>query len=241
MIIDKKSRIPLYAQLYDHILDKIKSGEWREHEKLPSEREICDTYGISRTTVRQTMIELENEGYIYKEHGKGSFVSPQTYTQSLVKFYSFSEEMKKLGKHPITSVIDFEITPCSSKAAKKLELEVETPVYKIKRLRSAEDEPIMIETTYLPVSIFPGLTRHELEKRSMYEIFRTDYQISLTSAYERFKAVSVKEKEAPHLDDKPGSPAMKIERTAYSDNLPVEYSISIARGDRYYYATELSI
>lgn len=63
-MINKRSRVPLYAQLIDIIVEKISSGEWKEYDKLPSERELCDMYDISRTTICQAMIELENEGYI---------------------------------------------------------------------------------------------------------------------------------------------------------------------------------
>lgn len=80
------------------ILNDIEEGKLKEHDKLLSEREYCDLYDISRATVRQAILELEKNGYIYKQQGKGTFVSPQAFKQDLLKFYSFTDEMKKLGK-----------------------------------------------------------------------------------------------------------------------------------------------
>ena len=85
-MIAKDNRTPLYYQLMDIIVEQIETGNLQEHDKLPSERELCEIHDVSRTTVRQTMQELEKEGYIYKKHGKGSFVSPRVFNQSLVRF-----------------------------------------------------------------------------------------------------------------------------------------------------------
>src|SRR5699024_11168080 len=94
--------------MMNKLITKIENDMYEEHEKLPSEREFCKMYGLSRITVRQALQELALEGYIYKLHGKGSFVSPKSYNQNLVTLYSFTEEMKKLGKTPQTKVISFQ-------------------------------------------------------------------------------------------------------------------------------------
>lgn len=116
--INKKSCIPLYYQLMNIILEKIELGVLQEHDKLPSERELCEKYDISRSTVRQTLQELQNNGYVYREHGKGTFVSSQAVKQDLLKFYSFTEEMKKIGKVPKSNVIDFHIIKATENLAK---------------------------------------------------------------------------------------------------------------------------
>ena len=107
-IVDKNSRTPLYLQLMNILIDMIENS-LEENEQILSEREICEIYNVSRTTVRQAMDELEKEGYIYKIHGKGTFVSPKRMNQDLISFYSFTEEMKKLGKVPSSEVTGFEI------------------------------------------------------------------------------------------------------------------------------------
>lgn len=233
------SRIPLYYQLMDILVEKIDSGELKEDDQLPSERELCDSYKVSRTTVRQTMQELEKEGYIYKLHGKGTFVSQRSYSQSLLKFYSFSEEMKKVGKQPTTKVISFEKIHCDKKAAKVMNLEVEDEIFKIIRLRLADDEPMLYETSFIPVQYFPNLSPEELELTPLYEIFRSQYNVNIFSASENFKAVSADKVEADMLTIKENSPCLLLERITYSPSAVIEYTVSIARGDKFTYTVEL--
>ena len=101
--IDKLSKTPLYVQLMDILIDKIENY-MEENDQLDSEREICEKYALSRTTVRQALDELEKEKYIYKMHGKGNFVASRRMEQELLKVYSFTDETKKLGKKPSSKV-----------------------------------------------------------------------------------------------------------------------------------------
>jgi len=237
--IDKNSKLPLYYQLSDLIKEKIETGEWPEHHKLPPERELCQMYGVSRATVRQAMQELEVNGYIYKEHGRGTFVKPLKIRQDLLRFYSFTEEMKKLGKVPSSRVIDFCVEKCSEKVAKKMELQPGENVYKFTRLRLADEEPMMLETTYVLYEPFPGITREKLENTPLYNVLTQEFGVSFTMAEERFVPVLTRENEAELLQNLPRSPSMMIERLTYNHNRIVEYTVGIARGDKFEYRVVL--
>src|SRR5699024_3321607 len=100
--MDKTSKIPLYLQLMRELIKKINEGTYVEHNKIPYKREVSNRNEISRVTVMQAFQELEREGYIYKLHGKGTFVATKSYNQKLVNLYSFTEEMSKTGKKPTT-------------------------------------------------------------------------------------------------------------------------------------------
>ncbi|MFC5464610.1 GntR family transcriptional regulator [Lederbergia graminis] len=238
-MINKDSRLPLYYQLTDIIIEKIESGFYKEHDKLPSERELCEMYDVSRTTVRQTMQELEKENYIYKQHGKGTFVSPKVINQSLVQFYSFTEEMKKINKVPSTKVLDFKIIYPSSNIAKNMKIEESAQVYEITRLRYADNEPMMYETSYVPVHRFPNLTKDDLENNPMYNIFRDHYSATITRANESFKVTIPTDLEAERLHIQEGEPSLLIIRTTYEKDLVIEYTVTIARGDKFTYTVEL--
>jgi len=231
--VDKASRIPLYYQLMDLIVDDIESGILKENDKIPSERELCQLYDISRSTVRQTMIELEKGSYIYKEHGKGTFVSPKRLKQDLQKFYSFTEEMKKLGKKPTSKVLKFETKEASEKISRRLEIEENSLVYVIKRLRLADEKPMMLEISYVPCERFPEMTQKDLQGSSMYGFFKEKYKTEFTKAEEIFSAVLVNKSEAKHLNVKEGIPGMRIERYTYENDKIIEYTKSIARGDSF--------
>lgn len=233
--IDKKSRLPLYHQLVDIIIGGIEEDQIAEHEKLLSEREYCEKYDISRATVRQAIQELEKSGYIYKRHGKGTFVSPKAFKQDLLKFYSFTEEMKKLGKVPASQVLEFEIVQCDRKVARKLDCKEGDWVYELIRLRLADDEPMMYEKTYLPVSRFPKLTKVEIQENSMYDVFVQKYSVKFSRAEEKLRPVMTRKSEAQLLDIDDNVPSMLIERITYENEEIIEYTRGIARGDRFEY------
>ncbi|WP_262428892.1 GntR family transcriptional regulator [Paratissierella segnis] len=237
--IDKQNRMPLYSQLMDIIVEMIEEGNLKEDDQLPSERELCDTYDISRSTVRQAIQELEKEGYIYRLHGKGTYISPKMFKQNLLKFYSFTEEMKKLGKTPSSMVLDFDIINTNEKLAKKMRLNIGDKVYIFTRLRLADNEPMMLETSYVPCSRFPGLTKELLEENPMYDIFSKLYGVSITSAEETFQTVVTRDNEAKLLKYSLHLPSMMIERTTYETESVVEYTKSVARGDRFKYSVIL--
>ena len=233
--IDKNSRIPVYVQLMNILIDQIKSGALGEDDKIPAERELCDKYSISRTTVRQAIQELEKERYIYIQRGKGTFVSPRQYKQELFGFYSFTEEMKKLGKVPSSKVIDFEVTYCDESIAEKMGKAVGDKIFRFARLRFADNEPMMIVTSCIPYERFPGFSREELEVGSLYENFANKYNVLFTKAKELLQSVATRKTEAEMLKTKVGFPSMLIERTTYENEQIIEYSIGIARGDKFKY------
>ncbi|WP_246202508.1 GntR family transcriptional regulator [Virgibacillus doumboii] len=238
--MDKKSKVPLYLQLMEDLIKKIDAGEYQVDEKLPSERELCELHDLSRITVRQTLQELEREGHIYKLHGKGTFVSPKSYNQNLVKLYSFTEEMKEMGKTPATQVLSFREIALDERLANKMDLTPLDEAFQVVRLRLADDEPLMYETSYLPKKTFPHLTEKDLDERPMYDVFSQDYQVGVTKAVERFSATSVRKQEAVQLGMTADQPAMLIKRFAYHNDELIEYTISVARGDKFDYTVELT-
>ena len=239
MKIDKESKVPLYHQLYEAIARNIESGIFDENEKLPSERELCSTLDISRSTVRQAMFELEKDGYIYKEHGRGMFVSFESFKQDLLNFYSFTDEMIKLGKEPSSKVLRYEEVSATAKLAGKLAVKENDLLYQFTRLRLADDEPIILETSYLPAARFPGLTKERLEAQPMYDTFREDYDMSFSKAKEIFKSVVIRNHEAEVLEVNAQTPGMMIERYTYEKKDIIEYTMSIARGDKFEYVVTL--
>ncbi|REB10192.1 GntR family transcriptional regulator [Sporosarcina sp. BI001-red] len=224
----------------DKLIMKIDQQDYTEHEKLPSERELCEIYSMSRITVRQALQELALEGYIYKLHGKGTFVAPHTINQHLVKLYSFTEEMKKLGKVPATHVLGFNEIAADERLAANMNLDPFDRVFQVIRLRFANDEPLIFETSYLPKKIFPELTKKDFMERPMYDVFYQDYQVSVSKAVENFSAISVRETEAKFLKMSTHQPCMLIKRNAFHKRELIEYTISVVRGDKFDYTVELS-
>ena len=236
----KRSRgIALYHQLETELIDLINSGELKENDKLPSERELCEQYNVSRTTARQAIGELERKEYVYKVHGKGTFISPKVYKQQLLKFYSFTEEMKKLGKNPSSKILSFDLIRADNKISEKLKVEENSLVYKIVRLRIADEVPMMVECTYLPEYRFIDLKEKMLKEKPMYDIFREVYNVSLTKSKESFKPILISKSDSKLLNVEDGTAAMRIERVTFENERVIEYTVSVSRGDKFEYTVVL--
>lgn len=238
-VIDKSSKMPLYLQLIDILIDKINKG-LKENDRLLSEREICDIYDVSRTTVRQALDELERDGYIYKLHGKGTFVAPKRVNQDLVSFYSFTNEMKKIGKEPSSQIINFEIVEAGEKILNKFNIKAEELLYKLVRVRKADNVPMMYEVTYLPFERFYELSKEKLEGKAMYDVLKEEYNANLTFAEEYFEPILTNKLESIYLEIHEGAPSLKIERYTYESKRLIEYTVSIVRGDKFKYRVQLN-
>jgi len=232
--INKNSNTPLYIQLMNILIDQIEN-HMKENDKLDSEREICKKYSLSRTTVREALDELEKNKYIYKVQGKGNFISPKVVEQDLIKVSSFTEEMKKHGKNPTSRLLNFEVIEASTKIAGKLKIEENELVFKISRIRIADDIPMIYEITYLPYERFKGLTKEMIEENPLYEIFKSSFDAYITSAEEVIESVLINKLESVYLEVPQGQAGLKFERIAYEQGDIIEYTITIARGDKYRY------
>lgn len=234
-----KSKTPLYYQLAEIILNEIENKNLKEDDKIPTEREYCEKYNLSRATVRQAIGYLEQKGYIYKVQGKGTFVSPRLMKQKLLKFYSFTEEMKKQGKEPKSKILSFKKEKSDEKISKELNMIVENEVYELIRLRIADEEAVMYEKTYLPVDKLKNLSQKELSKQPLYDILQNEYKITFTKATERFSVLSADKKISEVLLIPEGSPLIKLQRWTYAGMEIIEYTVSYLRGDRFEFEVDL--
>ena len=149
--IDFDSHIPYYIQLIEALKEKISLGEWKVGDQLPSEPELCEIYGVSRTVVRQALREIELEGLITRRKGKGTFIAEHKISESLAqKLTGFYQDMVERDLESETKVLRHEIVPANKKIADYLEIEPGTLVYEITRFRNVNEEPILLVTTYLP-------------------------------------------------------------------------------------------
>lgn len=235
-MLKKDSAVPLYSQLVNALMAYIKNS-LSVDDKMLSEREICEKYNVSRTTVRVALNELEEMGFIYKRHGKGTYVSGLwKEMKNLSDSYSFTEQMKQLGKVPETRIISFEVTIANPYVAKNMSMSEGEEVYKLKRLRCADGMPMMLETTFIPAYLFQGLSIEQLKSMPLYEVYPKLYNQDIKYADEDFFASVAQEKEAQQLSIPTGTACLRIFRTTYNqDNKIIEFTLSVARGDQFVY------
>lgn len=233
---NKESKIPLYRQLGDFLIDQIMEYPERVGTILLPEREMSCAYGVSRSTVRQALQYMESRHVITRKRGSGTFVAEQNPVTSLMQMYSFTQEMQRAGKIPSSKLISFAvITDYSSTVQNALRLKPGSSVYKFQRLRYADNEIKMLETTYLPFDLLPDMDGELLGNQSLYSILREKYHISLNSAVQEFEVSSASHTEAKLLGIQYDEPVMIAVRTSFDGEQPVEYSrCTIPRGGMRY-------
>ncbi|MHC5373318.1 GntR family transcriptional regulator [Enterococcus sp. LJL120] len=234
--MDNSKKQPLYDQLVSVIIKKIEDG-LEADTLLPSEREMSEQYDLSRTTVRQALQELEKLGYIYRRHGKGTFVADLSkQTMNLAGAYSFTDQMKSLGKMPETTILSFEIVEAKKYFADNLDLAEGESLIKIKRLRLADGEPMMVERSYLPQKYFGDLTEELLQQKPLYEIFSEEYHQVIKLAEEEFYASVAIFSDAEQLAIQESAPVLNLIRRTYNEkNEVIEFTLSVARADQFRY------
>jgi len=237
----EEGNVPLYQQLKNILKGQMLSGVLKPGDQIPSESELCRIYGVSRITVRQAVRSLVDEGFLYRKQGKGTFVASPKLRRRLPKLYSFSEDMMELGLRPSSKLLEQTVIEVDEELAELLRLpSANRQVNKLVRVRMANDEPILIERTLVPVYLCPDLWKEDLERGSLYAILREKYGLLLDHAYETYEVGKVRKDEARSLGCRVGSPAFIIERFTYLRNeVPVELTRSVARGDRLRFTVKL--
>jgi len=208
---------------------------------IPSERTLMAAYGVSRSTVREAVQALVHAGFLRTSQRRGTFVVEPKLEQDLAHFYSFSAQVERLHMPQHTDVLSLDERWVTLEVADRLHLPVDAGMIVVQRLRRVADEPIVLETSYLPATLCRGLTRDQLAAQPLYEVLRHDFDLHVTRASEWFEAVVADDYEAARLALPPGAPCLLVERIAFtSDGVAVELCRSLLRGDRCRYAVEIA-
>jgi GntR family transcriptional regulator, nutrient-sensing system regulator len=232
------ARVPKYYPVKRDLAEKI--AALPPGSPVPPERTLASQLGISRTTVRQALAELEMEGRLRRIQGKGTFVASPKMAQPL-QLTSYSEEVRAQGMHPASRILDVSMMAADAELATTLELPEGAEVVSVARLRMADDEPMAIEHTHLPAERFPGLRERMDQRASLYEILATEYGVRLAEAEETIETVLASPREAAILSVDTGLPLLLVSRLSLdSDGRPVEWVQSWFRGDRYKFITRIT-
>lgn len=240
MPVDKKSLIPLYYQIKEDIINKIKNNDLKVGDRIAGENELKDIYGVSQITVRKALSELVNEGYLYRVQGKGTYVAERKVNR-LLNLMSFTEEMKQRGFEPTVKVLKTEVIK-DPLTAEKLGLVRNSNILKIQRLRLADEIPVALQTSYISESILKTDDIRDLEKeKSLYKIL-TSKGITPYKAKEQYNVLKMDDKTiCSLLNIKKGDAIFFVKRRTYTeDNKLFEYAESILRGDKYAIEVELN-
>lgn len=232
--LDKSVPIPLYYQLKTIIQTEIDKGSYQPDDIIPTEEELIHIFGVSRTTVRQAISELVQEGQLYRIKSKGTFVAHKKINQDfIIRLEPFNDQIRKQNKTPKTQVLALDIVIPPIQAAQALGLGPNDKAIFLSRQRFSDDCPLVIVQTYLPYSRCAFVMGHDFTAESLYNILENEnpaYKIRYVKRV--MEAAKVSSANAKLLEIKTGDPVLFFTSTGYTqDDIPLEYSMAYYRAD----------
>lgn len=232
--------VPRYFRLAEALRCDIESGRWCPGDQIPTEQELGERHGVSRTVVRQAVGMLANSGLLRRIQGRGTFVASPRVRQDPHRFRSFTADMRGRGLTPDSRLLSADLAPATPDVAQRLGLSQGDPVWEVTRLRMADGEPMGLQSAYLPVRVCPDLAVDRLEGGSLYSLLQEQFGIAPRRANETYIAVSLTKEEARLLHAREGAAGLAVERiTVDATGQVFEYVRSVMRGDRYQISLEL--
>jgi DNA-binding GntR family transcriptional regulator len=237
-VINKYSNVPLYSQLKNLIIQKIESGEYRGESRIPSEQELCELYDISRSTVRQAISELTNNGYLYKEKGKGTFVSKSKSKVDIKNYTGFSDSIldsQDPGQHDIlsTRVVTYSDAGFLQSIFGSQLYNDSSRFAEISYATTENKSVLSYNLSYIPLGLFPDIIEDIMAKKPSYDILRGKYPLLPVRTKSSLEIVYTDHADAQYLQVQTGQPVIKIQNTLYSKSgQPVEHIIAKYRADK---------
>ena len=230
---------PKYFLIRRKIVSAIQRGQLPPGSPVASENEIIERYGVSNSTARKVLHELEKEGWVTRIKGKGTFVRDFPVLRAINRIFGFTRNMIEAGRKPSTRLLGFHLRDEDhTRTINGRAFTLKGPFCEIERLRLADGIPMMWETRYISLTLCPDIHQRNLEQ-SLYGIFRRDYGIHLTEIHQMLSAVLL---EGPALKafalDAP-VPAFRVEGASFcGPNLIVEMENAVYRGDMYRFSAK---
>lgn len=233
MQLTENNKTPLYFQLKEQIKKDIIEGRYKEGDLIPSEREFHELYNISSTTIRRAMNDLVQDEYLERKPGKGTYVRLPKIRRNLRKIIGFTRNILEMGMTPTTRVLELGIIPANIYARERLGLKQGELIYRLKRLRFADDIPMLLEERYIRVDLCPNLDRRPLTG-SLWKVFEQDYDLKPVRHLQGVKITDLSPESAHLLTIPEDSQAFLIRGITFvADNTPLECEKSIYRTDKY--------
>ncbi|SMB79856.1 GntR family transcriptional regulator [Deinococcus hopiensis] len=240
--LDPGSATPVYLQVAQGLTSRIESGVLEGGAALPSERELAAELGVSRVTVRQALTLLAQQGTVTRRHGSGTFVNPPARERAerpLGQLTGFSEDVRSRGQVPGARVLGFECTRPTPQETMTLALSPSEKVYRVRRLRTADGEPLAVEESVLPAARLGPLNEREVTDTSLYALLAAR-DLSPVRAVRHLRAVNAAGQLAGWLGVPVGAALLATERVSWTaGGHPIEHAHAHYRGDRYDFVMEL--
>lgn len=229
---------PLYRQVKAIFVRRLMDGVWAPGAVLPSEGQLAAEIGVSQGTVRKALDELAAENLVVRRQGRGTFVAEHDERRILFQFFKLAPD-QGAPRFPDSVVLSVTTGPADEAERTALDLQEAAPIIRIRRQRSFDGAPLIVETVSLPQALFPGLESGPIPN-NLYSLYAGHYGITIANARERLKAVALSAEDAAALGAAAGGPALQIDRIALSlDGTPVEHRLSLCLTEEVHYLSDL--
>jgi GntR family transcriptional regulator len=209
---------PAYRRIAEDLRRAIGNGTLVPDQRLPSESELAEQYGVTRMTVRQAVDPLVRSGLLMRRQGAGTFVArPAPPTRRLDRLESFTEEVRSTGRRLTTRLLECDVVPAPSELVGFLGIEPRAAVVRVARLRIIDHVPTIVMTSWLPHARVRGLEETALRDGSLYAALREDFGVIPRRAEQRVSAVPANRVVADLLGVEAGAPTLRLERVTYAD------------------------
>ena len=208
--MSEEYKVPKYYHVKQEIIKGIDNNTYKENETIPSERELMALFDVSRITIRKAIDDLVKEGYLYKVHGKGTYVKGDGEQNNLVSITSCTQDIEKLGYTPRRKVLSKQVILADVKKRNILNLNENEELFQLARIYYADEEPLNYTTTYLPYKLFPDIDLYDFSQVSLYKILEDKYDVKITKATRTIEAISAHDELAEYLDVEEERPLLQF-------------------------------
>jgi GntR family transcriptional regulator len=238
-LIDREDHQKLYLQLYEILKKKIESSEWPLGSQIPTEDDLCKMFAVSRATVRTAILELVRHGYLKRQQGKGTFVFRSAVSDGLNMFTNFRDILFEEDINLVAAVLARTVMMPVNDLNAKLDIPRDRHIIYVKRLFSADNEPVLLQESFIPYHICPLLLEEDIGQNSLSDLFERKFGIKISKVrnYMEIAHLSADESRLIGLSEK--SSAILLNQYFYSGETLVMYVRSIKRTDKYKFLIEL--
>jgi GntR family transcriptional regulator len=242
LLIEDLTARPLYQAVADSLVDRIRSGELKANDRIPSENDLMIEYEVGRNTVRRAIGDLVAMGVLKTIHGVGTFVQNGNYQKTAEYLLGFTREMQLQGKHVGSRVIDAQLIPADPFLARRLQIQLGAEVVFLHRVRLIEGQATALERAYLPHELCPGILESDFSAASLYQVLSEAYGRHPDHAEQEIAAKLATDEVARLLElETPAVVFVFHRETRLADGRVIEYVDSEVRADQYRFYTNLKL
>ncbi|HGJ65198.1 TPA: GntR family transcriptional regulator [bacterium] len=238
-LINREDHQKLYLQLYEILKKKIESGEWQVGTQIPTEEDLCNMFSVSRATVRTAVLELVRHGYLKRQQGKGTFIYRNTISNGISMLTNFRESMLEEAANLTTNVLARTVMMPIDELDVKLNIPPDKHVIYIKRLQLKDNEPLIIQESFIPYHICPLLLEEDIARNSLIDIIEKKYGIRITKVRNLIDIGYLNADEARIFGLPEATASLIMMQLYYSGDTTFIYTRSVKKPGRFNFLIEL--